>query len=92
MEYQPFWCNIDHKLKNIDHLSKMVDYRQMVDNIDPVAGLCLAQWGYFNEQSSLQLKSGGFNCMLRLFLAHRCCSTSPVDISSFTQMKTFPPG
>ena len=41
MEYRPFWCNIDHKFKNIDHLSKMVDYRPMVDNIDPVAGLII---------------------------------------------------
>ena len=39
MKYRPFWCNIDHKFKNIDHLSKMVDYRPMVDNIDPVAAL-----------------------------------------------------
>ena len=41
MEYRPFWCNIDHKFKNIDHLSKMVDYRPMVYNIDPVAGLAM---------------------------------------------------
>jgi len=41
MEYRPFWCNIDHKFKNIDHLSKMVDYRPMVDNIDPLASLQL---------------------------------------------------
>ena len=39
MKYQPFWCNIDHKIKDIDHLSKMVDYRPMVDNIDPLAAL-----------------------------------------------------
>ena len=39
MKYRPFWCNIDHKFKNIDHLSKIVDYRPMVDNIDPVAAL-----------------------------------------------------
>ena len=39
MKYRPFWCNIDHKFKNIDHLSKMVDYRPMVDNIDPLAAL-----------------------------------------------------
>ena len=39
MKYRPFWCNIDHKFKNIDDLSKMVDYRPMVDNIDPVAAL-----------------------------------------------------
>ena len=41
MEYRPFWCNIDHKFKNIDHLSKMVDYRPMVANIDPVASLIM---------------------------------------------------
>ena len=34
-------CNIDHKFKNNDHLSKMVDYRPMVDNIDPVAALLI---------------------------------------------------
>ena len=39
MKYRPFWCNIDRKFKNIDHLSKMVDYRPLVDIIDPVAGL-----------------------------------------------------
>ena len=39
MKYRPFNCNIDHKFKNIDRLSKMVDYRPMVVNIDPVAAL-----------------------------------------------------
>ena len=41
MKYRPFWCNIDHKFKNIDHLSKMVNYRPMVDNIDPLASLAM---------------------------------------------------
>ena len=36
---------------NIDHLSKMVDYRPMVDNIDPVAGL--------------QERSGQFNLIVK---------------------------
>ena len=26
MKYWPFWCNIDHKIKNIDHLSKIDNY------------------------------------------------------------------
>ena len=49
MEYRPFWCNIDHKFKNIDHLSKMVDYRPMVDNIDPVAGLYMQEYSTFES-------------------------------------------
>ena len=39
MKYQPFWCNIDQKFKNINHLSEMVDYWPLVDIIDPVASL-----------------------------------------------------
>ena len=39
IKYRPFQCNIDYKFKNIDHLSKMVDYRPMVDNIDLLAAL-----------------------------------------------------
>ena len=31
LKYRPFKCNIDHKLKNINHLRQMVDYRPMVD-------------------------------------------------------------
>ena len=31
--------NVDHKFKNIAHLSQMVDYRPMVDNIDPLIAL-----------------------------------------------------
>ena len=38
-KYQPFYCKINHKFKNINHLSKMVDYRPMVDNVDPVAAM-----------------------------------------------------
>ena len=30
-------CNINHKFKNIDQLSQMVNYRPMVNNIDPLA-------------------------------------------------------
>ena len=41
IKYRPFKCNIDHKFKNINHLSKMVDYRPMVDNIDPLAALTI---------------------------------------------------
>ena len=73
MEYRPFWCNIDHKFKNIDHLSKMVDYRPMVDNIDPVAALQLKRhvcgkfqvwlvWHIFNNwgaKSKQKLLVGG---------------------------------
>ena len=44
MKYWPFWCNIDHKFKNIDHLSKMVTYWPMVNNIDPVAALHKVWW------------------------------------------------
>ena len=36
MKYQPFLCNIDHKIKNIDQNG---NYRPMVDNIDPLAAL-----------------------------------------------------
>ena len=39
MKYRPFKCNTNHKFKNINHLSKMVNYRPMVDNIDPLAAL-----------------------------------------------------
>ena len=39
IKYRPFKCNIDHKFKNIDQLSQKVDYRPMVDNIDPLAAL-----------------------------------------------------
>ena len=35
MKYRPFKCNTNHKFKNIDHLSKMVD------NIDPLAALTI---------------------------------------------------
>ena len=47
-EISTILCTIDHKIKNIDHLSKMVDYQPMVDNIDPVAALQNAykQWQY----------------------------------------------
>ena len=52
MKYRPFWCNIDHKFKNIDQLSKMVDYRPMVDNIDPLAAL---QLQFFNCSEKMSL-------------------------------------
>ena len=41
IKYRPFKCNIDHKFKNIDQLSQMVDYRPMVGNMDPLAALLI---------------------------------------------------
>ena len=41
IKYRPFKSNIDHKFKNIDHLRQVVDYRPMVDNIDPLASLLM---------------------------------------------------
>ena len=56
MKYRPFWCNINHKFKNIDHLSKMVDYRPMVNNIDSLAAL-LTAYGAPQRPSQTQEKA-----------------------------------
>ena len=58
MKYWPFWCNIDHKFKNIDHLSKMVTYwpcgRPVVGHL--VDGMLIAQiliWSCNMDKSHL---------------------------------------
>ena len=60
-KYRPIERNIDHKFKDMDHLSKMVDYRPMVDNVDPVAAvsapshkLCKIQHSLLCQPSSIE--------------------------------------
>ena len=61
------YCGFQILLKNIDHLSQMVDYRPMVNNIDPVAALQLAppndhtQWDQYRILHSGPLGPGCCN-------------------------------
>ena len=60
MKYRPFWCNIDHKIKNIDHIDQNGEYRPMVNYIDPVAALPLyIYWEVLKRQCANRVAPQG---------------------------------
>ena len=75
MKYRPFWCNIDHKIKNIDHIDQNGEYRPMVNYIDPVAALPLyIYWEVLKRQCANRVAPQGQVCSV-YFRVVGTCST-----------------